>query len=247
MEEEQIDSIRNWPRPQCVCDVQVFIRFANFYHQFIKGFSKIAKPLTAMLKFTSFKMTKSDKFFTPEAVKAFNLLKEFFVTAPVFCHFDMKQQIQVETDASEHTIGGIFSQQNNERHWNPVAFYSRKMIFTEHNYEMYNAELLAIVEVFKHWRHYLKGSFYKIFILTDHNNLWKFIDTKHLGGRQIYWAQKLSCYNFWIDYHQESHNPTNAFSKPAQYDADDKELIIKNTRILYCLQEFLLSNNPIAI
>lgn len=31
-------------------------------------------------------------------------------------------------------------------------------------------ELLAIVEAFKHWRHYLEGSRYPIEVLTDHNN-----------------------------------------------------------------------------
>lgn len=52
MESERIDSVRDWPRPQCVCDVQIFIAFANFYRRFIQGFSKIARPLTAMMKST---------------------------------------------------------------------------------------------------------------------------------------------------------------------------------------------------
>ena len=33
-----------------VKDIQVFIGFANFYWRFIQGFSKIAAPLTLMLK-----------------------------------------------------------------------------------------------------------------------------------------------------------------------------------------------------
>ena len=34
-------------------DIQVFLGFANFYRRFIKGFSKIAAPLTSMLKITA--------------------------------------------------------------------------------------------------------------------------------------------------------------------------------------------------
>ena len=52
MEEERIDAVKKWPEPESVRDIQVFIGFANFYRRFIKGFSRIAAPLTAMLKTT---------------------------------------------------------------------------------------------------------------------------------------------------------------------------------------------------
>ena len=52
MEEERIDAVKKWPEPQSVQDIQVFIGFANFYRRFIKGFSRIAASLTAMLKTT---------------------------------------------------------------------------------------------------------------------------------------------------------------------------------------------------
>lgn len=34
-------------------DIQVFLGFGNFYRQFIQGFSKIAAPLTSMLRITA--------------------------------------------------------------------------------------------------------------------------------------------------------------------------------------------------
>ena len=52
MEKERIDAVKKWPKPQLIQDIQVFIGFANFYRRFIKGFSRIAAPLTAMLKTT---------------------------------------------------------------------------------------------------------------------------------------------------------------------------------------------------
>ncbi len=45
------------------------------------------------------------------------------------------------------------------------------MILAETRYETYNDELLAIVEAFKTWRHYLEGYKHKVLILTDYNNL----------------------------------------------------------------------------
>ena len=50
MKNERIKTIKNWPEPKSVRDIQVFIGFANFYQRFIRGFSKIATPLTSILK-----------------------------------------------------------------------------------------------------------------------------------------------------------------------------------------------------
>ena len=50
MEDEQIEAIKQWPEPHSVRDIQVFLGFANFYRRFIQGFSRIAAPLTLMLK-----------------------------------------------------------------------------------------------------------------------------------------------------------------------------------------------------
>ena len=50
MEEDRISTILNWPEPESVREVQSFLGFANFYRQFVKGFSRIAHPLTDTTK-----------------------------------------------------------------------------------------------------------------------------------------------------------------------------------------------------
>ena len=55
MEDERIEAVKRWPEPQSVRDIQVFLGFANFYRRFIQGFSRIAAPLTSMLKISSTK------------------------------------------------------------------------------------------------------------------------------------------------------------------------------------------------
>ena len=52
IEPERIKVVKEWPEPKSVRDIQVFLGFANFYQQFIQGFSKIAALLTSMLKTT---------------------------------------------------------------------------------------------------------------------------------------------------------------------------------------------------
>ncbi len=59
------------------------------------------------------------------------------------------------------------------------------MILAETWYKTHNQELLAIVEAFKTWHHYLEDCKYEVFVFTDHNNLRQFMDTKSLSACQV--------------------------------------------------------------
>ena len=52
MGEERIKEIKTWAESKSVRDIHVFLGFANFYQRFIKSFSKIAAPLTSVLRTT---------------------------------------------------------------------------------------------------------------------------------------------------------------------------------------------------
>ncbi len=80
------------------------------------------------------------------------------------------------------------------------------MIPVETRYKAHDGELLAIIEAFKIYRHYLKGCKHEVLILTNHNNPKRFMGTKNLSSRQVRWAQDLSRYHFWIDYQQGKAN-----------------------------------------
>ncbi len=114
-------------------------------------------------------------------------MRQAFVEAPILNHFDPEHYIQIETDASSYTIGGILSQLTlgNSGRWYPVAFFFRKMILAKTRYETYNGELLAIVETFKMWKHYLEACKHEVLVLIDYNNLQRFMDTKTLSSRQV--------------------------------------------------------------
>ena len=90
-------------------------------------------------------------------------------------------------DILDYAIGGVLGQLtlDDSSQWHPKAFFFKKMILIKTWYETHNRELLAIVEVFKTWRHYLEGCKYKVLVLTDHNNLQRFMDIKSLNSRQV--------------------------------------------------------------
>lgn len=59
------------------------------------------------------------------------------------------------------------------------------MLPSEQNYETHDIELLAMVEAFKTWCHYLKGAKYTIFVFINPNNLKKSMEVACPSGRQI--------------------------------------------------------------
>ena len=63
------------------------------------------------------------------------------------------------------------SQQQKDGKWKPVAFLSRTMTPAECNYEIYDKELLAIMECLEKWRQYLLDAEEKFEVWTDHENL----------------------------------------------------------------------------
>jgi len=50
MDPAKIETVQLWPLPEKLKDVQAFLGFANFYRRFIKDYSKIVQPLTALTK-----------------------------------------------------------------------------------------------------------------------------------------------------------------------------------------------------
>ena len=166
-----------------------------------------------------------------------------FLKAPIFYHFDPERHIRIETDVSGYTIGGVLNQLTLDdlARWHLMAFFSYKMIPAETRYETHDSKLLAIVEAFKTWKNYLEGSQHKVLVLTDHNNLCRFMDTKSLSSRQVRWAQKLSRYHFQIDYCQgKANGAADALSQYLQRSAEEEETLqAENVKILHCLQSLL--------
>ena len=48
-------------------------------------------------------------------------------------------------------------------------------------YKIHNVKLLAIIEAFKIWQHYLEGCKHEVIILTSYNNFCPFMDIKSLS------------------------------------------------------------------
>ena len=56
----------------------------------------------------------------------------------------------------------------------------------EIQYKTHVGKFLAIIKVFKTWRHYLKGCKHEVLVFMDYNNLRRFIDIKSLSSWQVH-------------------------------------------------------------
>jgi hypothetical protein len=50
MDPRKVQAIQDWATPRTLTDVQSFIGFYNFYKRFIKGFSKLARPMVNLTR-----------------------------------------------------------------------------------------------------------------------------------------------------------------------------------------------------
>jgi hypothetical protein len=78
---------------------------AGYYHRFILDFSKIAKPMTRLLK-------KDQKFdWTSECEQAFHTLRTLLTSAPVLAQPDIEKPFDVYCDASGTGFGCVLMQE----------------------------------------------------------------------------------------------------------------------------------------
>ena len=100
----KVVTVTNWVAPTTVGEIRSFLGLAGYYRRFIENFSKIAKPMTELLK-------KDTKFkWTEECEASFQELKKRLVTTPVLILPNIRKDFQVYCDASRQGLGGVVMQ-----------------------------------------------------------------------------------------------------------------------------------------
>ncbi|UYV73167.1 K02A2.6-like, partial [Cordylochernes scorpioides] len=153
------------------------------------GFSKIADPLTSLIK-------KNVPFtWTENQEKAFQTLKVALINPPILGHFDPNAITYIHTDASNIGLGATLVQKFGDKE-KVISYLSRTLSKPEQNYSTTEKECLAVVWSMSKLRPYLYGRHFKI--VTDHHALCWLKNLKDPTGRLARWALKIQEYNFEI-------------------------------------------------
>ena len=172
----------------------------NYYRKFIERFSQIAQPLIVLTcKDITFVWGHNYK-------EAFKKLVYRLTIVPILAIFDLERKTILETDVLDYAVGVYLTQKGDDDKIQIVVFYSRKITGPELNYDIYNKELLAVVEALREWRVYLEGTKYSIQIYIDYKNLLYQTSTKQLNQRQVRQAKTLASYSFKINHVRGTEN-----------------------------------------
>jgi len=151
----KIQDVLNWEAPTSVPEIRSFLGLAGYYRRFVPDFSKIAKPMTELLK-KGVKFNWNDK-----CDQAFLTLRKLLTSAPVLAQPDITRPFDVYCDASGTGLGCVLMQDRRV-----IAYASRALRRHEENYATHDLELAVVVHALKIWRHYLLGNPVHIYIYT---------------------------------------------------------------------------------
>jgi hypothetical protein len=154
----KVKQVLEWKPPMTVSEVRSFLGLAGYYRRFIPNFSKIAKPITELLK-------KGNKYVWSEACdEAFKHLKKLLTTSPVLAQPDTAKLFDVYYDASCTGLGGVLMHEGQV-----ISYSSRQLRHHEEHYPTHDLELAVVVMALRTWRHYVHGNV--VHIYTDHKRL----------------------------------------------------------------------------
>ena len=183
------DTIRNWPIPKCVRDVESFLGFANYHREFISRYAELSQPLYALTG------PKVKFMWSTKTGDAFDRLKKILMETPVLPYPEPKYTFILDCDASDTAIAGELGQIVDGK-TQIIAYGSFVLSPEQRKYCTTRKELLAVVRLTRQYRHYLLGR--PFMVRTDHNSLTWLMGFKHIQGQLARWLEELAQYDMSI-------------------------------------------------
>jgi hypothetical protein len=89
----------------------------------------------------------------------------------------------------------VLLQTNENGQYHPCGYLSQSLNPAKHNYQIFDQELLAVIQALTEWHHYLEGNPHLVDIFTNHKNLLYFCTAQKLTHHQACWQLILSMFN----------------------------------------------------
>ena len=186
---KKIEAVKTWPEPCSLTDVRSFLGFCNYHRRFVQNYAAISEPLQWLTR------TGNRFHWGIDQQTAFDALKEAMLGAPMLPHPRMQEPVQfvLDTDASLHAMGGVLSQRIDGKEY-VLSYASKTFSKPQRNYCATYRELLAALEMIRHFRHYLWGRHFEL--RTDHASLRWLSNYKNCDGMLARWLASLQEYDY---------------------------------------------------
>ncbi|BFZ17096.1 hypothetical protein BsWGS_20136 [Bradybaena similaris] len=190
-DQNNITKILSIQTPKTRKQVRQLVGLINYYHQFIKGFSELIRPLTELLKGKTNKKIIWDK----RHGKVLETIKQLFSQSPILLAPDLNKPFTLSTDCSAFAIGYCL-QQEKQGILHPVSYGSRRLTDSERRLSTIERELLAMaVGIVKNSK-FLMGT--PFLVQVDHKPI-AYLQTKQVSNPKILrWLLQLQEFEFTV-------------------------------------------------
>jgi len=207
--EKNLRALRGLRYPETQTQMKSFLGMCGVYRRFVADFAKIAKPLTAL---TSSKLPKKLPPPSGKETDAFEILRGRLLDAPILALPKRHGHYIVDVDASYEQMGCCLQQQQSDKEYHPVGYYSPALVPAEKNYFATEIEALGVVWAVTYLQPYLEGA--EFIVRCDHRALLSVLTSISLNARINRWRLQLSEYNYEIRHEPgKDHKVADALSR----------------------------------
>jgi hypothetical protein len=152
---------------------------------------------------------------------------------------DPKRELTLHTDWSNHGIGAVLGQKDDEGNEYLCACISRSLNKHEKNYPSYKGELLPLTWAVKTFRQHLHGTHFTI--VTDHQPLLWLMKARDLTGQYSRWQMMLQEYDFAVIHRPGvKHNNADVLSRfPQKSEIDQSGARLDHEVIMMSVQKHI--------
>ena len=188
---DAVAKIREWLPPRNKEELQSFLRFANYYRDFVPFHAAKVQPMQELLK-------KNQHFCCEERhQEAFDSVKQALSDATTLAASNEQGRFVLDTDASTAAIEGILHQKqeyNGKTILRPIVYGSKSLTKTQLNYGAPKLEMYTVFYFVEKFHSYLAG---REFTLRVDNQALSWLKTYSMDQAMIgRWIARLDQYHF---------------------------------------------------
>ena len=215
---ENVDKIKNYPRPNNVKELRRFLGMTNYYREFVQKYAELCEPLQELER-------KSIQYVWTEArEQAFKTIKDTIASNCLLNFPDWNKPFIIELDGSKVAACGVLMQEEDGKK-KVLGFHSSTLDPAQRNYYPTELEAWAAISACRRFKCYIKGA-PSLTLRSDHEPLQWLRKQADPRGKFARWIMELEQYEYTFEYKRGDLNQgPDAFSRidTGRAESDDTD------------------------